>query len=145
MNIRSPLKMNCIVRFWGWSENAREQAMDFAELSQRAKEGKPLYGQSDMSEYNQGVAYRNSAFSQLKFGECFCASGRSTVSQAHPADLSSRPAAFPWYVDLSVTGRAFPDYIVFIRFNLVSHPHHGTDPAKYQAAAEPSSSGAGKL
>ncbi|KDQ18929.1 hypothetical protein BOTBODRAFT_28409, partial [Botryobasidium botryosum FD-172 SS1] len=55
-------------RFWGWSENEREQAKDLAELSQRAKEGKPLYGETDIPDYVQGVAHRNSAFSQLKFG-----------------------------------------------------------------------------
>ena len=42
--------------------------MDLAELTQLAKEGKSLYGESDQSAYNLGVAYRNSAFSQLKFG-----------------------------------------------------------------------------
>ena len=59
------------VRFWGWSENKREEEMDFAELSQRAREGKPLYGESDQPEWVQGVAHRNSVFSQLKFGEHF--------------------------------------------------------------------------
>ncbi|KAF7977104.1 hypothetical protein HWV62_4699 [Athelia sp. TMB] len=54
-------------RFWGWSENAREEAMDLAELRQRVKEGKPLYGESDQPEHVQASAYRNSAFSQLKF------------------------------------------------------------------------------
>jgi hypothetical protein len=43
--------------------------MDLAELSQRAKEGKPLYGESDQPEHVQASAYRNSAFSQLKFRE----------------------------------------------------------------------------
>jgi len=62
--------------------------MDMAELSQRVKEGKPLYGESDQPEHVQASAYRNSAFSQLKF-------------------------------------QAFP------MFNLVNHPWHGTDPAKY--------------
>jgi hypothetical protein len=33
-----------IVRFWGWSENAREEQLDFKELSARAAAGKPLYG-----------------------------------------------------------------------------------------------------
>ncbi|KAG8861483.1 hypothetical protein FRB96_002932 [Tulasnella sp. 330] len=83
-------------RFWGWTENGREQAKDLAELTQRAREGKPLYGQSDLEPYLQGVAHRNSAFSQLK--------------------LSS----MPW-------------------FNLVNHPHHGTDPAKYGVKSESSS------
>jgi len=75
-------------RFWGWSENRREEEMDMAELSQRVKEGKSLYGDSDQPEHVQASAYRNSAFSQLKF-------------------------------------QAFP------MFNLVNHPWHGTDPAKY--------------
>jgi hypothetical protein len=58
------------VRFWGWSENAREQEMDMAELSQRIKDGKSLYGESDQPAHVQASAYRNSAFSQLKFREC---------------------------------------------------------------------------
>jgi len=84
-------------RFWGWSENKREEELDFAELSQRAKEGKPLYGESPQPEWVQNAAYSNSVFSQLKF------------------------AAFPW-------------------FNLVNHPHHGTDPNKYKAASSEESS-----
>ncbi|RDX54288.1 hypothetical protein OH76DRAFT_1479293 [Lentinus brumalis] len=54
-------------RFWGWSENKREEEKDFAELSDRARRGLPLYGESDQPEWIQGAAYRNSAFSQLKF------------------------------------------------------------------------------
>lgn len=58
----------CIsVRFWGWSENKREEQMDLEELSQRAKEGKPLYGNSPQPAWVQGSAHRNSAYSQLKF------------------------------------------------------------------------------
>jgi hypothetical protein len=44
--------------------------MDLAELGQRVKEGKPLYGESEQPEHVQASAYRNSAFSQLKFREC---------------------------------------------------------------------------
>ncbi|KAJ8591782.1 NUXM, NADH-ubiquinone oxidoreductase subunit [Rhizopogon salebrosus TDB-379] len=55
------------LRFWGWSENKREEDLDLAELSQRAAEGKPLYGTSTQPEWVQGTAYRNSAWSQLKF------------------------------------------------------------------------------
>ena len=40
--------------------------MDLAELTQRAKEGKPLYGESDQPLWVQGTAHNNSAFSQLK-------------------------------------------------------------------------------
>ncbi|KAF8661279.1 hypothetical protein AX16_001380 [Volvariella volvacea WC 439] len=75
-------------RFWGWSENKREEEMDLAELRQLAAEGKPLYGVSHQPEWVQGTAHRNSVFSQLKF------------------------SALPM-------------------FNLVNHPYHGTDPAKY--------------
>ncbi|KAI0057460.1 hypothetical protein BV25DRAFT_1841673 [Artomyces pyxidatus] len=55
------------VRFWGWTENKAEEERDLAELSQRAKDGLPLYGESDQPLWVQGAAYRNSAFSQLKF------------------------------------------------------------------------------
>ncbi|KAL0953551.1 hypothetical protein HGRIS_004772 [Hohenbuehelia grisea] len=55
------------VRFWGWSENKREQEMDLQELRQRAQEGKTLYGESHQPEWVQGSAHRNSGFSQLKF------------------------------------------------------------------------------
>jgi hypothetical protein len=41
--------------------------MDLAELSQRVKEGKSLYGDSDQPEHVQASSYRSSAFSQLKF------------------------------------------------------------------------------
>lgn len=43
--------------------------MDLAELRQRVQEGKSLYGESDQPEHVQAAAYRNSAFSQLKFRE----------------------------------------------------------------------------
>lgn len=56
-----------IERFWGWTENKREEELDFAELSQRAREGLPLYGESHQSLWVQGAAHRNSAYSQLKF------------------------------------------------------------------------------
>lgn len=56
------------VRFWGWAENKREEERDFKELSARAQQGLPLYGESHQPEWVQAAAYRNSAFSQLKFG-----------------------------------------------------------------------------
>jgi hypothetical protein len=55
-----------IVRFWGTRENAREVEKDQRELSELAKAGKLVYGDTDMSEYLQGVASRNSTWSQLK-------------------------------------------------------------------------------
>jgi len=54
-------------RLWGWSENQQEAARDLAELRQKAQEGTPLYGESDQPEWIQTAAYRNSAWSQLKF------------------------------------------------------------------------------
>lgn len=41
--------------------------MDLAELSQRAREGKSLYGDSDQPMWVRAAAHSNSAFSQLKF------------------------------------------------------------------------------
>ncbi|KDR80594.1 hypothetical protein GALMADRAFT_240924 [Galerina marginata CBS 339.88] len=55
------------LRFWGWSENKREEERDSAELSQRAREGKPLYGESPQPEWVQKAASRNSQWSQLNF------------------------------------------------------------------------------
>lgn len=43
----------------------REQKRDLEELSALAAQGKPVYGPSDLPEYIQGVAHRNSVFSQL--------------------------------------------------------------------------------
>ncbi|KAF8519004.1 NADH-ubiquinone oxidoreductase complex I, 21 kDa subunit-domain-containing protein [Hysterangium stoloniferum] len=55
-------------RFWGWTENEREEARDLAELSALAEEGKPLYGISSQPEWVKQTAAGNSTFSQLKFG-----------------------------------------------------------------------------
>jgi hypothetical protein len=65
------LHIAILVRFWGWIENKREEERDFAELSQLAREGKPLYGESPQPQWEQKAAYSNSAFSQLKFSACF--------------------------------------------------------------------------
>lgn len=48
-------------------QQAREYKKDLAELSALAKEGKPVYGHSDLPEHIQGTAHRNSQWSQLKF------------------------------------------------------------------------------
>lgn len=60
-----------LVRFWGWSENKREEELDRQELTQRVQQGLPAYGKSDQPEWVQGAAHRNSVFSQLKFSEFF--------------------------------------------------------------------------
>ena len=80
-----------LVRFWGWTENEREAAMDLAQLRDRAQKGLPLYGQSDQPEWIQQAAHSNSAFSQLKF----CMSVR--LNDRICAYLLS-PAAFPMFV-----------------------------------------------
>ncbi|KAF9531725.1 NADH-ubiquinone oxidoreductase complex I, 21 kDa subunit-domain-containing protein [Crepidotus variabilis] len=82
-------------RFWGWSENKREEEMDLKELRERAEKGLPLYGSSHQPDWVQAGAARNSQWSQLKF------------------------ATFPMV-------------------NLVSHQHHGTDPAKYGVKSDDS-------
>ncbi|KZT59874.1 hypothetical protein CALCODRAFT_481175 [Calocera cornea HHB12733] len=53
-------------RFWGWQENLREVKKDYSEMTKRVAEGKPLYGTTDLTDYMQGVAMRNSHYAQLK-------------------------------------------------------------------------------
>nr|XP_019011764.1 uncharacterized protein I206_03870 [Kwoniella pini CBS 10737]OCF50545.1 hypothetical protein I206_03870 [Kwoniella pini CBS 10737] len=57
---------NSSARFWGWRENSDEVKKDQIELSERYAAGKPLYGETELTPYLQGVAARNSTFSQLK-------------------------------------------------------------------------------
>jgi hypothetical protein len=52
-------------RFYGFAENKREVEMDMREMVDKVKQGEPLYGVSTMSNYLQGVAARNSRYSQL--------------------------------------------------------------------------------
>jgi hypothetical protein len=55
----------CPVRFYGFSENSREVAMDMREMVSKAKRGEELYGKSSLTPYMQGVAARNSRYSGL--------------------------------------------------------------------------------
>ncbi|KAF2644901.1 hypothetical protein P280DRAFT_466164 [Massarina eburnea CBS 473.64] len=80
-------------RFYGARENRREIDMDMREMVNKVKKGEPLYGKSDMNEYMQGVAHRNSRYAGVF---------------AH---------VIPWP-------------------NLVNHPYHGVDTAKYYRQAE---------
>ncbi|PYH47271.1 putative NADH-ubiquinone oxidoreductase 21 kDa subunit [Aspergillus saccharolyticus JOP 1030-1] len=52
-------------RFYGFTENTREVEMDMREMVGKVKRGEPLYGTSQVSPYLQGVAARNSRYSQL--------------------------------------------------------------------------------
>jgi hypothetical protein len=52
-------------RFYGFTENAREVEMDTREMVDKVKKGEPLYGKSQMSSYLQGMAARNSRYSEL--------------------------------------------------------------------------------
>ncbi|KAL5332640.1 NADH-ubiquinone oxidoreductase complex I, 21 kDa subunit-domain-containing protein [Aspergillus crustosus] len=52
-------------RFYGFTENAREVEMDMREMVGKVKRGEPLYGTSQLSPYMQGVAARNSRYSEL--------------------------------------------------------------------------------
>ena len=66
--------------------------MDLEELSQRAKEGKSLYGDSPQPAWVQGSAHRNSVYSQLKFCKSsFSYQGSSTTL------MLLLSAAFPMY------------------------------------------------
>lgn len=55
------------VRFWGWRENGAELARSKSENAAAVAAGKPIYGETDMTDYQQAVAARNSTWSQLKF------------------------------------------------------------------------------
>lgn len=66
----NPTEMTCVsltVRFMGLRENAPEAERDFAEMSARVREGKPVYGETELSDYMQAVAARNSTWSIMKF------------------------------------------------------------------------------
>jgi hypothetical protein len=52
-------------RFYGFTENTREVEMDTREMVDKVKKGEPLYGKSQMSSYLQGMAARNSRYSEL--------------------------------------------------------------------------------
>ncbi|GAD94869.1 NADH-ubiquinone oxidoreductase subunit [Paecilomyces variotii No. 5] len=52
-------------RFYGFTENSREVEMDMKEMVDKVKKGEPLYGTSKLSPYLQGVASRNSRYSEL--------------------------------------------------------------------------------
>jgi hypothetical protein len=52
-------------RFYGFTENSREVEIDMKEMVDKVKKGEPLYGTSQLSPYLQGVAARNSRYSQL--------------------------------------------------------------------------------
>lgn len=52
-------------RFYGFTENTREVEMDMREMVTKVKKGEPLYGTSTVSDYIQGVAARNSRYSEL--------------------------------------------------------------------------------
>ncbi|KAJ5895475.1 hypothetical protein N7495_007166 [Penicillium taxi] len=52
-------------RFYGFTENAREVELDTREMVDKVKSGQPLYGPSGVSSYIQGVAARNSRYSEL--------------------------------------------------------------------------------
>lgn len=58
-----------IVRFWGWTENKREEERDLKELSERAAKGLSLYGDSDQPEWVKESAARNSMWSQAYLRE----------------------------------------------------------------------------
>jgi hypothetical protein len=49
-------------RFYGARENRREVEMDMREMVDKVKKGESLYGTSEMTEYMQGVAHRNSRY-----------------------------------------------------------------------------------
>ncbi|KAI9793451.1 MAG: hypothetical protein M1835_007250 [Candelina submexicana] len=53
------------LRFYGFRENKREVDMDMREMVDKVKNSEPLYGESTLSPYMQGVASRNSRYTAL--------------------------------------------------------------------------------
>ncbi|KAG9704204.1 NADH-ubiquinone oxidoreductase-like protein 21 kDa subunit, partial [Aureobasidium melanogenum] len=54
-----------INRFYGFTENRREIDMDMREMVDKVKRGEELYGKSQLTEYMQGVASRQSRYSGI--------------------------------------------------------------------------------
>ncbi|KEQ92926.1 hypothetical protein AUEXF2481DRAFT_7289 [Aureobasidium subglaciale EXF-2481] len=54
-----------INRFYGFTENRREIDMDMREMVDRVKRGEELYGKSQLTEYMQGAASRQSRYSGI--------------------------------------------------------------------------------
>jgi hypothetical protein len=52
-------------RFYGFTENRRELDMDMREMVDKVKRGEELYGKSQLTEYMQGVASRQSRYSGI--------------------------------------------------------------------------------
>lgn len=52
-------------RFYGIAENKREVEMDMREMVDKVKKKEPLYGESSLTPYMQGVAARNSRYSGI--------------------------------------------------------------------------------
>jgi hypothetical protein len=120
-------------RFWGWSENEREFKRDLQELSQRAREGKPLYGTSNQPEWVQQAAAANSTFSQLKF----CAHPQVLLpSSTTDFLISSSYFQLPCLCTPSPLLQSFLVSNRLYRFNFVNHNVHGSDPAKYGVQKE---------
>lgn len=61
----SYLANNIADRFYGFTENSREVEIDNREMVDKVKRGEPLYGASKLSSYLQGVAARNSRYSEM--------------------------------------------------------------------------------
>lgn len=82
-------------------------------MQQRIAEGKPLYGDSQLSPYLQSVSSANSKNAQLKFSK---STNQSVLVHAieincwQPFDISL--GAIPW-------------------FNFANHDNHGVDASKY--------------
>lgn len=112
------------MRMWGWKENELEQKRDMEELTALAKAGKPLYGGTDLPEYMQGVAHRNSLWSQLKFG-------------VMPWSVHAPPSNFAHRFDrFNMVKCVEPTLDRALLTVLSSHNHHGVDTTKYGTKEE---------
>ena len=103
-------------RFYGFTENSREAELDNREMVDKVKGGEPLYGASKVSTYLQGVAARNSRYSQLFIHVL-------PWFNAVNHDQVSHSASFVLFIKLS-------------RFAANCRNQHGVDTAKYYQQAE---------
>jgi hypothetical protein len=83
-------------------------------LSQLAKEGKALYGESYMPEHVQDASARNSRHAQLKFSKYLCFLARWILRDIKYNSFFL--GAFPW-------------------FNFANHNNHGVDTSKYTSSS----------
>lgn len=113
------------VRFWGWSENKREEEMDLKELRERAAQGLPLYGTSHQPDWVQQAANSNSQWSQLKFCEYYT---------LYLKNLYLIPISTSYLSNVSIDMLVSLPFIYTIQLGLISYNIPTTAPTQQSTA-----------